>query len=240
MDLHRTCRPSIPQHQIDIVSGLLVIDRVWTARELSVKFVSSSSGVAHTEEMAHLRALRCWHQQTTPCQRHPIASRHLAKGPAKDHAIQKSKEATPDVIRYSSTPADDNMGGNFNPPAKFGSWGQLLSSSGKRQYSSLQPSNPQPPTSAAMSTLPRVAGQRRQQQLYPAGLSSESESSGASPSSSDEDGDEDEEDDEEDNDVENHSDATTCTGSEMALAASKNEQQKEKSKNKSSMRAVMK
>ncbi|KAF8782814.1 Teneurin-m like protein [Argiope bruennichi] len=152
----------------------------------------------------------------------------LRSGPAKEHAIQKSKEATPDVIRYSSTPADDNMGGNFNPPAKFGSWGQLLSSNGKRQYSSLQPSNPQPPTSAAMSTLPRVAGQRRQQQLYPAGLSSESESSGASPSSSDEDGDEDEEDDDEDNDVENHSDATTCTGSEMALAASKNEQQKEK------------
>ncbi|GBN67204.1 hypothetical protein AVEN_223017-1 [Araneus ventricosus] len=39
-DLHRTGRPSIPQHQIDIVSGLLSIDRRWTVRELSVKFVS--------------------------------------------------------------------------------------------------------------------------------------------------------------------------------------------------------
>ncbi|GIY09788.1 uncharacterized protein CDAR_602621 [Caerostris darwini] len=151
-----------------------------------------------------------------------------ADGPAKEHAIhQKSKEATPDVIRYSSTPADDN----FNPPAKFGSWGQLLSTGGKRQYSSLHASNPPPPISATTSTLPRVAGQRRQQQLYPAGLSSESESSGASPSSSDEDGDEDEEDeDEEENEGENHSDATTCTGSEMALAASKGEQQKDRRK----------
>ncbi|GFU49843.1 uncharacterized protein TNCV_4686111 [Trichonephila clavipes] len=156
---------------------------------------------------------------------------HNASGPAKEHAIQKSKEATPDVIRYSSTPSDDNVGGNFNPPAKFGSWGQLLSSSGKRQYSSLQQNNPPPPISATTSTLPRVAAQRRhQQQLYPAGLSSESESSSASPSSSDEDGDEDEEDDEEENDVENHSDATTCTGSDMALAASRSDQLKEKSK----------
>ncbi|GBL87777.1 hypothetical protein AVEN_81374-1 [Araneus ventricosus] len=65
-DLHRTGRPSIPQHQADIVSGLLSIDRRWTVRELSVKFVSSSKGVAYIEEMANVRALRCCHRQT-PC-----------------------------------------------------------------------------------------------------------------------------------------------------------------------------
>ncbi|GBL63826.1 hypothetical protein AVEN_51876-1 [Araneus ventricosus] len=36
-DLHSTGRPSIPQHQIDILSGLLSIDRLWTLRELSVE-----------------------------------------------------------------------------------------------------------------------------------------------------------------------------------------------------------
>ncbi|GBM59095.1 hypothetical protein AVEN_172908-1, partial [Araneus ventricosus] len=34
-DLHRTGRPSIPEHQIDIVSGLLSVERRWTVRELS-------------------------------------------------------------------------------------------------------------------------------------------------------------------------------------------------------------
>ncbi|GBL74861.1 hypothetical protein AVEN_243706-1 [Araneus ventricosus] len=79
-DLHRTGQPYIPQHQIDIVSCLLSIDRRWTVRELSVKFVSSSNGMAHAEEMVNVRALRYCHQQTTPCQRYPIAFRHLAKG----------------------------------------------------------------------------------------------------------------------------------------------------------------
>ncbi|GBN94077.1 hypothetical protein AVEN_190196-1 [Araneus ventricosus] len=36
-DLHSTGRPSIPQHQIDILTGLLSIDRLWTLRELSVE-----------------------------------------------------------------------------------------------------------------------------------------------------------------------------------------------------------
>ncbi|GBM59253.1 hypothetical protein AVEN_205084-1 [Araneus ventricosus] len=35
--LHRRGRPSIPQHQIDIASGILSIDRLWTVRELSVE-----------------------------------------------------------------------------------------------------------------------------------------------------------------------------------------------------------
>ncbi|GBN55355.1 hypothetical protein AVEN_23741-1 [Araneus ventricosus] len=36
-----------------------IIRRRWT---------QSSNGVAHTEEMANVRELRCSHQQTTPCQ----------------------------------------------------------------------------------------------------------------------------------------------------------------------------
>ncbi|GBM12298.1 hypothetical protein AVEN_155297-1 [Araneus ventricosus] len=32
-DLHRTCRQSIPQHQIGIVSGLLPIHCLWNVRE---------------------------------------------------------------------------------------------------------------------------------------------------------------------------------------------------------------
>ncbi|GBN24285.1 hypothetical protein AVEN_51295-1, partial [Araneus ventricosus] len=31
-DLHRTGRPSIPQHHRDIVGGLLSIERLWTVR----------------------------------------------------------------------------------------------------------------------------------------------------------------------------------------------------------------
>lgn len=146
---------------------------------------------------------------------------------------QKSKDTPPDVIRYSSTTADDsNEMGGFDPPAKFGSWGQLLSSSSKRQYSSLQPSNLPPSNSAGTSTLPRVARRPRQQQLYrggrhPAGLSSESSAASESSESSDE---EDEEEDEDEEGNENHSDATTYTGSEMALAANRNDQQKDRSK----------
>ncbi|XP_035218137.1 uncharacterized protein LOC118191444 [Stegodyphus dumicola] len=36
-DLQHTRRPSIPQEQIDILSGLLTIDRRWTVRELSLE-----------------------------------------------------------------------------------------------------------------------------------------------------------------------------------------------------------
>ncbi|GBN31244.1 hypothetical protein AVEN_189274-1 [Araneus ventricosus] len=36
-DLYRTGRSSIPQHQIDTLSGHLSIDRLWTVRELSVE-----------------------------------------------------------------------------------------------------------------------------------------------------------------------------------------------------------
>ncbi|XP_035225684.1 uncharacterized protein LOC118198177, partial [Stegodyphus dumicola] len=149
---------------------------------------------------------------------------------ALEEAFPKSKDfTTPDVVRYSS-PADEVEG--FHPPAKFGSWGQLLGSNAKRQqYSSLQATTNGPPlSSAATSTLPRVARQRRQQQqqLYrgarhPAGLSSEDSSEGSASSTSDEQGDED---DDEDNDLGNHSDATTCTGSEMA--ASRGDQQKDR------------
>lgn len=146
---------------------------------------------------------------------------------------QKSKDTPPDVIRYSSTTGDDlNEMGDFEPPAKFGSWGQLLNSSSKRQYSSMQQDNSAlpPSSSAATSTLPRVARQRRQQQLYrggrhPAGLSSESSAASESSESSDE---EDEDEDEDAN--EDHSDATTYTGSEMALASNRNDHQKDKSK----------
>ncbi|GBM08232.1 hypothetical protein AVEN_82923-1 [Araneus ventricosus] len=40
----------------------------------------SSNGVAHSEEMANVRTLRCCHQQTIPCQRYPTDFRYLAKG----------------------------------------------------------------------------------------------------------------------------------------------------------------
>lgn len=88
---------------------------------------------------------------------------------------------------------------------------------------------------AATSTLPRVARQRRQQQLYrggkhPAGLSSESSAASESSDSSDDDEEEEDEDDEEIENDEDHSDATTYTGSEMALAANRIDQQKDKSK----------
>lgn len=167
---------------------------------------------------------------------HFLAINHsfLIPGSSKEDSFpkQKSKDTPPDVIRYSSTTADDpNEMGGFDPPAKFGSWGQLLnSSSTKRQYSSLQGSNLPPSSSAATSTLPRVARRRRQQQLYrggrhPAGLSSESSAASESSDSSDE---EDEGEDEEND--EDHSDATTYTGSEMALAAHRNDQQKDRSK----------
>ncbi|GBM26130.1 hypothetical protein AVEN_87282-1 [Araneus ventricosus] len=36
-DLHRTSRPFIPQHQIDILRCLFSIDRLWSLRELSVE-----------------------------------------------------------------------------------------------------------------------------------------------------------------------------------------------------------
>ncbi|GBN89929.1 hypothetical protein AVEN_231754-1 [Araneus ventricosus] len=36
-DLHRTGRESIPQHQIDILIGILSIVRLWAGRELSVE-----------------------------------------------------------------------------------------------------------------------------------------------------------------------------------------------------------
>ncbi|GBM52067.1 hypothetical protein AVEN_131087-1 [Araneus ventricosus] len=39
-DLHRICRLSIPQHQIDIASGLLSIDGLWTVRNYPWKIVS--------------------------------------------------------------------------------------------------------------------------------------------------------------------------------------------------------
>ncbi|GBN15576.1 hypothetical protein AVEN_250484-1 [Araneus ventricosus] len=48
-----------------------VIRRSWS---------QSSNGSAHTEAMANVRALRCCHQQTTPCQRYLMASRNLAIG----------------------------------------------------------------------------------------------------------------------------------------------------------------
>lgn len=166
---------------------------------------------------------------------HFLAINHsfLIPGSSKEDSFpkQKSKDTPPDVIRYSSTTADDpNEMGGFDPPAKFGSWGQLLNSSSKRQYSSLHASNLPPSSSAATSTLPRVARRRRQQQLYrggrhPAGLSSESSAASESSDSSDE---EDEGEDEEND--EDHSDATTYTGSEMALAAHRNDQQKDRSK----------
>ncbi|GBN76605.1 hypothetical protein AVEN_207598-1 [Araneus ventricosus] len=35
--LHRTGRPSIPQHPIDIASGILSIDHLWTVRKLPVE-----------------------------------------------------------------------------------------------------------------------------------------------------------------------------------------------------------
>ncbi|GBL94550.1 hypothetical protein AVEN_235635-1 [Araneus ventricosus] len=47
VDLLRTRRPSIPQHQIDIVSGLLSIDRLWTVWELSVEVCLSHQMVWH-------------------------------------------------------------------------------------------------------------------------------------------------------------------------------------------------
>ncbi|GBM36501.1 hypothetical protein AVEN_217940-1 [Araneus ventricosus] len=47
-DLHRTGRPSILQHQIEIVSGLLSIDRRWTVRKLSVEVCLSHQTVWHT------------------------------------------------------------------------------------------------------------------------------------------------------------------------------------------------
>ncbi|GBL83175.1 hypothetical protein AVEN_165380-1 [Araneus ventricosus] len=45
--LHRKSRLSIPQHQIDIVSGLLSIDRLWTVRELSVEIGLSHQTVQY-------------------------------------------------------------------------------------------------------------------------------------------------------------------------------------------------
>ncbi|GBM09278.1 hypothetical protein AVEN_59248-1 [Araneus ventricosus] len=46
-DLHRTGRLSIPQHQIDIVSGLLSIDGRWMVRELSLEVRLSHETVWH-------------------------------------------------------------------------------------------------------------------------------------------------------------------------------------------------
>ncbi|GBM67848.1 hypothetical protein AVEN_216863-1 [Araneus ventricosus] len=46
-DLHRTGRKSIPQHKIDIVSDLLSIDRLWTARESSVEVGFSHQTMWH-------------------------------------------------------------------------------------------------------------------------------------------------------------------------------------------------
>ncbi|KAG8184018.1 hypothetical protein JTE90_024475 [Oedothorax gibbosus] len=109
-----------------------------------------------------------------------------------------------------------------DPPAKFGSWGQLLVPQSKRppHYSSLHTNPPPYPTT---STLPRVAKQPQQfYKHHPAGLSSE-ESESPLPSSSDDNDDEEEEEEGDDNDEEEDnggSEATTCTGSEMALARS--------------------
>ncbi|GBN92635.1 hypothetical protein AVEN_142453-1 [Araneus ventricosus] len=46
-DLHHIGRPSIPQHHIDIVNGLLSLDCLWTLRELSVDVSLSHQTVWH-------------------------------------------------------------------------------------------------------------------------------------------------------------------------------------------------
>ncbi|GFY07122.1 uncharacterized protein TNCV_4903641 [Trichonephila clavipes] len=52
VDLQSTVRLSIPQGQIDILSGLLYIDRGGTVRELSFGWSYSLKGMAHNEEMS--------------------------------------------------------------------------------------------------------------------------------------------------------------------------------------------
>ncbi|GBN16211.1 hypothetical protein AVEN_238512-1 [Araneus ventricosus] len=47
VDLHCTGRQSIPQHQIEILSGLLSIDGLWIARELSAEVGLSHQTVWH-------------------------------------------------------------------------------------------------------------------------------------------------------------------------------------------------
>ncbi|GBM41328.1 hypothetical protein AVEN_241486-1 [Araneus ventricosus] len=46
-DFHSTGRPSIPQHQIGIASGILSIDRLWTVLELSVEDGLGHQTVCH-------------------------------------------------------------------------------------------------------------------------------------------------------------------------------------------------
>ncbi|GFQ69059.1 hypothetical protein TNCT_701451 [Trichonephila clavata] len=59
VDLQRTGQPSIPQNQIDILSGLLFADRRWIVPELSlVVDLSHQKGVAHNEEISgHMRKI---------------------------------------------------------------------------------------------------------------------------------------------------------------------------------------